>query len=514
MDKSVKCYNYYVKKDAALPQEVLKISETLQKAGFEACFIGGCVRDILLGKKPKDWDVTTNATPEKIQKLFPETFYENEYGTVGVVNENVSLDENGQPDETLKVVEVTPYRIETGYSDKRRPDEVKYSKNLEDDLKRRDFTINAIALHVPVGESHLSKGHIVDLYKGQEDLGANILRTVGIARERFNEDALRMVRAVRLFAELGFTIEKDTEEATKNSAQLLGHISKERIRDEFVRILMSDDPMKGIEKAHELGVLKYILPELEKGIGVEQNKAHAFDVWEHLLRTVQHSADKKWPLEIRLAALLHDIGKPDTRRMGEKKEWTFYGHEVVGAKMAKKILNDLKFSKKIIVKVTTLIRWHMFFSDTETITLSAVRRLITNVGKENVWDLMNVRVCDRIGTGRPKENPYRLRKYKSMVEEAMRDPVSVGMLKIDGKGIMEIAKLDPGPKIGHILHALLEEVLEEPKKNTEEYLNQKTLELAQLSESELKKIGEQGKEKKKVEEEKEIKEIRKKHWVE
>ena len=493
----------------AVPDEVSGITKTLKKAGFEAYLVGGCVRDLLLERKPKDWDITTNAKPEDIIRLFKETFYENDYGTVGVVNENVS-------DETLKVVEVTPYRLESEYSDKRRPDSVIFSEKIEDDLKRRDFTINSIALDIEnhQGAGSIYKGHIIDPYKGQDDLAKKIIKTVGDPHDRFSEDALRLLRAVRISSELGFTINTDTEKAIKIHAPLLQKIAKERIKDEFIRIVMSGSPMDGLILCHKLGLLQYIIPELEKSVLVEQNKAHAYDVWEHLLRTVQHSADKKWPLEIRLAALLHDISKPETRRWGkEQNQYTFYGHEVVGARVAVKILSDLKLPKKIIDKVSTLVRWHMFFSDTEQITLSAVRRMIANVGKDNIWDLMNLRICDRIGTGRPKESPYRLRKYKSMIEEAMTDPVSVGMIKIDGNRIIKITNTAPSPKIGYILHSLLDEVLENPKLNTEEYLEKRAMELARLPELELKKLGEKGKEKKEQEEEKKIEEIRKKHWV-
>jgi poly(A) polymerase/tRNA nucleotidyltransferase (CCA-adding enzyme) len=493
-----------------LPEEVVNISNTLKKAGFEAYLIGGCVRDTLLGRKPNDWDFTTNATPEEIIKLFPKTFYENDYGTVGVVNETAT-------EETLKIVEITPYRLESGYSDKRRPDSVKWSKKLEDDLKRRDFTINAIALEIlEEAEKALTyKGQLVDLYKGQEDIAGKTLRTVGDPHERFGEDALRMLRAVRIATELGFTISSETALAIQKYAPLLKEIAMERIRDEFVRIIMSENPMIGLVLSQKLGILQYVTREIEKGIGVEQNQAHSFDVWEHSLRSLQHAADKGWPLEIRLAALFHDVAKPETRRVSpETKQWTFYGHEVIGSRETYKILTKLAFPKKTVEQVSNLVRWHMFFSDTEQITPSAVRRLVAKVGQENVWDLMNLRVCDRIGTGRPKENPYRLRKYKAMVEEVMRDPVSVGMLKIDGNKIMEVTHVTPGPKIGHILNALLEEVLENPKLNDEMFLVKRAAELVNLSEAELKKLGDAGREKKDILEEKNIKDIRGKYHVE
>ena len=221
-------------------------------------------------------------------------------------------------------------------------------------------------------------------------------------------------------------------------------------------------------------------------------------MWTHLLKTVQHSADKQYLLHVRLSALLHDIAKPKARRWDkEAEQWTFYGHEVLGSHVTKKILEDLRFSRETIEKVTNLVRWHMFFSDTEKITHSAVRRLIANVGKENVWDLIDMRGCDRIGTGRPKENPYRLRKYKAMIEEVMRDPISVSMLKTDGKKIMELLGITPGPKIGQILNALMEDVLEDPSLNTEEYLNKKTFELNKMSDRELKELAKKAKKERK-----------------
>lgn len=490
-----------------LPPEVVFVSETLKKAGFEAYLIGGCVRDILLNRKPKDWDFTTNATPEKIIELFPKTFYENEYGTVGVVSESAT-------EETLKVIEVTPYRLESEYSDKRRPDKVAWSPKLEDDLKRRDFTINAIALEIGEKRGKLHKGHFVDLYEGQKDIAKKIVRTVGDPHDRFSEDALRVLRAIRISTELGFVIETETASAIQKHAHLLEKIAKERIRDEFIRTIMSDNPMIGLILSQKLGVLAHVTREIEEGIGIEQNKAHAFDVWEHSLRSLQHAADKGWGLEIRLAALLHDIAKPATRRRSpESGDWTFYGHDVVGSRVTLKVLERLKFPVKTIDKVAKLVRWHMFFSDTEQITLSAVRRLISKVGQENVWDLMNVRVCDRIGTGRPKEHPYRLRKYKAMVEEVMRDPVTVGMLKINGGKIMEVTRETPGPRVGHILNALLEEVLEDPKLNEEVFLVKRAIELSKLPENELKALGDKGRQKKDGIEEKDIRAIREKYHV-
>ena len=489
-----------MKTDFSIPQEVSYVTETLEKAGFEAFLVGGCVRDMILDREPKDWDVTTNAVPEQIISLFTETFYENKFGTVGIVNK-----ETENPN--LKVVEVTPYRIESDYSDNRHPDTVIFSQKIEDDLQRRDFTMNSLAYSV-------SDKKVIDLYGGQQDIKDKVIRTVGNPDSRFTEDGLRILRAIRFKADIGFDIAPETEKSILENGHLLENISRERIRDEFTKLVMSRDPMGGLLAMQKCGLLSYVVPELEETIGVEQNKAHSYHVWEHLLRSVQHAADKDYPLEIRLTALFHDISKPASRRWGkEQNQWTFYGHEVLGARTAKKILTDLKYPTKIIEKVTKLVRWHMFFSDTEQITLSAVRRMIVNVGRDNIWDLMNVRICDRIGTGRPKEDPYRLRKYHAMIEEALRDPISVGMLKINGKTMMEKLGITPGPVIGFTLHALLEEVLEDPTKNTEEYLEKRARELVALPFDELKRLGEEGKETKAEADEKKKKKIRGKHWV-
>jgi len=487
-------------KSLEIPKEIASVAERLENAGFEAYLVGGCVRDLLLERKPTDWDITTNAKPEEIQKLFEHSFYENDYGTVGVVNEGVR-------DESLKVVEVTPYRLEEAYSDSRRPDSVTFSSKLEDDLKRRDFTINALAYNV-------SKGHLVDLYKGQDDLKHKSIAAVGNPEERFAEDALRVLRAIRLATELGFAIDPATAEAIRKNSKQLEHISKERIRDEFTKIILSDQPMVGLALAQRLEVLEHVVPDLERGIGIKQNQAHKYEVFEHNLRTLQHAADKGWALEVRLASLFHDISKPEARRWSkEKNDWTFHGHEVVGARVTRRVLGNLRFPKESIDKVVKLVRWHMFFSDPEEVTLSAVRRTIRNVGQENIWDLLDLRVCDRIGTGRPKEQPFRFRKYKSMVEEALRDPISVSMLKIDGERLMKVIHETPGPRIGWILHALLEEVLDDPSRNTAEYLEKQALALAEQSDDRIRELGEAGKQRRDAYEKEAIASIREKYWV-
>lgn len=511
-----------------IPKDVIWVCEILSKNNFDSYLVGGCVRDLILGREPKDYDIATNATPEQIVKIFGEddTVYENNFGTVGVkirseISEDKIISSNVNPasetfsetilssenKETVKIIEVTTYRKEGKYEDFRRPSSVEWGKTIDEDLERRDFTINAMA-YDPI------KNNFVDLYNGQGDIKDKIINTVGNAEERFNEDALRTLRAIRFSAELDFVIGGETFNAIFKLGKNLEKISKERIRDEFVKIIMSKNAMQAIIILQKLNILKYVSPELEAAVGVTQNGHHAYDVFEHLLRSLNHAVEKKYDLETRLAALFHDIGKLKTRRFDEnKKDYTFYGHEVVGARMVKKILENLKFKKEIIEKVEKLVRWHMFFSDTAEITLSSVRRLIVNVGKENIWDLVNVRICDRIGSGTKKEEPYRLRKFESMIDEALRDPVSLKTLKINGERIMRELNIKPGKKVGLILNALFEEVIDEGSKNNEEYLIERARELNSLEERELIELANKGKEKMEEKNEEELEEIKKKFKV-
>ena len=488
-----------------VPREVLTVIETLKGAGFESYLVGGCVRDMFRNIKPKDWDATTNATPKEIQTLFPDSFYENNFGTVGVKTQ--TKEGSDTIDSTTYIVEVTPYRTEGEYSDSRRPDSVAWAQTIEEDLSRRDFTINAIA-YDPTTHTY------VDPHHGVDDITRGIIQTVGEPKKRFSEDALRMLRALRLSCELGCAIEGATLLGIAEQKTSLASISRERVRDELVRIVLSDAPLSGMVLAQKLGLLPYIIPELEEGIGCAQNQAHSFDVFEHLLRSLQHAADKHWTLEVRLAALLHDVGKPASRRFDDaKKDYTFYGHEVIGARMAKKILADLRFPKEQSETIVSLVRWHMFFSDPDQITLSAVRRIVRHVGPEHIHELLQLRMCDRIGTGRPKEQPFRLRKYMSMVDEALRDPISVAQIKIDGTTLIQKIGEKPGPRIGWILHALLEEVLDAPEKNTEEALLVRARALHALDDVTLKEAGIAGKEKKDTTEAQEVEALRKKHHV-
>lgn len=513
-----------------IPREVLEILERLKKGGlpampagrqagrqgFEAFAVGGCVRDILLGREPKDWDVTTNAKPEEIQKIFPENFYENKFGTVGVIT--------GSEKENLKVVEVTTYRIDGEYGDMRHPDEVQFAKTLEEDLARRDFTVNAMALKCDTNirihaneTNNTNKYEIIDLFGGQEDLKNRIIRAVGNPEQRFREDALRMMRAVRFASQLSesgtaWEIEENTAKAIKDNDKLLKAISEERIRDEFLKLLDSASPDYGIETMRQLGLLKYVLPELDSAYGVGQNKHHIYDVYEHSLKSLAYAAKKNYGEDVRLAALLHDIGKPDTKH-GEGPNSTFYNHEVVGAKITKKILNRLKFSNKQIDKIYILVRYHLFYYNTDEVTESSVRRLVKNVGPENMEELIELRTCDRIGSGVPKAEPYKLRHLKYIIEKVSRDPISAKMVAVKGEDVMRILNIAPSPKIGQVLTILLDEVLDDPARNSKEYLENRITELGKLNDEELKKLCEKA-EKKKEEVQMKIEDMtKKKYWV-
>lgn len=493
-------------KEIQIPSEVLNILNALNSTGFEAYAVGGCVRDILLGQKPKDWDVTTNAAPEEIQKIFPKNFYENKFGTVGVITDS--------QEENLKVVEVTTYRIDGEYTDMRHPDEVKFAKTLSEDLSRRDFTVNAMALEIKDGKDDFE---IIDLFEGKKDLENRIIRAVSEAEKRFKEDALRMMRAVRFVAQFSrersqWQIEEKTAEAIRKNNELIEAISKERIRDELLKLISAAKPDFGIETMRQLGLLNYVLPEVDSSYGVGQNKHHKYDVYEHLLKSLAYAADKNYSQDVRLAALLHDIGKPDTKH-GEGPNSTFYNHEVVGAEIAEDILNRLKFSNKQIEKIVTLVRFHLFYYNVDEVTESSVRRLVKKVGPENMEELIELRTCDRIGSGVPKAEPYKLRHLKYIIEKVSRDPISAKMLALKGDELMKIINVAPGPKVGKILNILLDEVLDDPSRNTKEYLIGLAMSLGKLSDKELDKKSEEA-EKKKQEVQMKIEDTTKqKYWV-
>lgn len=446
-----------------IPPSVLKIHDTLEKNNFEAYFVGGSVRNIILNLPVKDWDLTTNATPEEILKLFPDGYYNNDFGTVGI------------PLSEQTIVEVTTYRTEQGFSNSRHPDKVSWGKTIEEDLSRRDFTINAIALRFPKDKQ--IDPEFIDPYDGQSDIKNKIIRTVGAPSERFKEDALRLLRAIRFATVLSFDIDDATGKEIVADAPLIQQISFERIRDELLKILDSENPSKGILLLKDAGLLKYIIPELLEGVNVSQvrpGRHHTTDVFTHNILALKFCPSKD-PI-VRLAALLHDIGKPKSR--GEDKEGLviFYNHEVYGAKIAYEICERLKLSKKERIRIVNLVRWHMFGVN-ENQTDSSVRRFIRKIGVGNVQDMLDIRIADRLGSGRPAES-WRFNLFKEKIEEQLKPaPFSINDLAIDGNDIMKILNIKPGKEIGIILQKLFEETDEDQSKNTKEYLTNRVKDL-------------------------------------
>ena len=496
-----------------IPTEVKKIVSALENKGFQAFVVGGCVRDILREVEPNDWDITTSANPEELKKIFPKSFDVNQFGTVTVLTSSKK--------ENLKAIEITTFRTEEKYTDKRHPDKVRWAKTIEEDLARRDFTVNAMAVSIPLLPPPSQRGGggikgggevIIDPFNGQKDLGNKLIRAVGKPEERFQEDALRLMRAIRLATALDFSIEKQTLSAVQKNAGLLEFISKERIKDEFLKIIMSDNPAKGIELLRETGLLQYIVPELLEGYKVGQNKHHIYDVYEHVIRSLQFGAKENFNKYVRLAALFHDIGKPRVKE-GQGADSTFYNHEVVGAKMTAKVLKNLKFSKKEIEKIVKLVRYHLFYYNVGEVQESSVRRLLAKVGPENFEELVQLRMCDRIGSGCPKALPYKLRHFQYVAERVALDPIDSTTLKIGGAEVMKILKMEPGPKIGEILAVLLGEVLDEPKDNRKIYLKKRIKEIGGLSEKELEQLAKKARDKREEIVTKRDEMTKKKYWV-
>lgn len=432
-----------------LPPDVKNILDKFTTVGYDIYVAGGAVRDLILGKPVDDWDFTTNAVPEDILKVFPDGFYDNKFGTVGIANPE------GNP------YEITTYRTESGYSDARRPDKVAWGKSLEEDLKRRDFTINAMALG--------ATGEIIDPHDGAGDLKKKLIRAVGDPHERFSEDALRLMRAVRIASELGFKIEEKTFEAIKANASLINRIAKERVKDELFKLLSSPHPYEGIVHLRESGLMAEILPELDKAFGVEQKspqRHHIYDVGTHSLMALKF-CDSQDPV-VRFACMIHDIGKPQTYKKLPTGVITFYNHEVVGAAIARRIAERLKFSNKEKDKLLKLVRWHQF-SVTEFQTDTAVRRFIRNVGLEHIEDMLILRKADRLGSG-AKETSWRLDDFKKRLVEVQKQPFSIKDLKINGRDVMKELNIKPGPKVGEILEKLFEEVEEKSLSNERETL--------------------------------------------
>ena len=421
----------------ALPAKAQEIIDTLQNAGFSAYAVGGSVRDLLMDRPTKGWDFTTSATPQELLTLFTDSFYDNQFGTVGV---KVTDD----------IFEVTTYRAELGYSDHRHPDQIQWGKTIEEDLARRDFTINAIAFD---GKT------LIDPYDGQGDIQRKLVKAVGNPDDRFGEDALRMMRAVRIATELGFMIEPATRDAVKGQATLLTRISAERIRDELLRLLAAPHGADGVLILKQSGLLSVILPEVETSFATQQKspkRHHIFDVGTHSVMSLKHCTSTD-PI-VRLATLLHDIGKPATFRIDSEGTITFYNHEVVGAKLARNIAQRLRMSKKQSEKLVTLIRWHQFSVD-ERQTDSALRRFIRRVGKDNLDDMLALRIGDRLGGG-ARETSWRLELYKKRLVEVQKQPFTVADLKVDGHDVMKEFKTKPGPIVGKVLNQLFSEVEE------------------------------------------------------
>lgn len=442
-----------------IPQYIKQILEKLEQNEFKAYIVGGSVRDLLLNTIPKDWDIATSARPEQIQKIFTDSVYENEFGTVIVKTDN-------------DPVEVTTFRADIGYKDMRHPDRVEFSDSIKDDLKRRDFTINAMAMF------HVEHSKIIDPYEGQKDLEKKLIRAVGNPDTRFSEDALRMIRAVRFAVQLEFEIEENTKNAIKKLHRNIKYIAKERIKDELTKILTVKNPInsaKGIILLKDLGLLKYIIPEFYPGIGMEQPRHHIYTVFEHLVKSLENCVDNK--LELRLAALLHDISKPRVAKQ-IKGIRTFYNHELVGAREVRKILRRLKFPNKVVDKVSHYVRHHMFYYNVGEITDAAVRRLIKRIGKENLEDLIKLRVADRLGSGCAKGMPHKLKELEVRMKEVQKDPISEKMLAIKGGDLIKEKIIEPGPDMGKILKSLLDLVLDDPSLNTRGILLQKAKDLS------------------------------------
>lgn len=444
-----------------LPVQIQQILDKFSDSGYEIYIVGGVVRDALLNKELYDWDFTTNATPEEILELFPEGFYDNKFGTVGI--EDL---QGGKPHE------ITTFRTEQGYSDSRHPDTVAWGKTLEEDLARRDFTINAMALRQAQGKLF----EIIDPYSGQDDLKNKLLRAVRDPQERFAEDALRMLRAVRIAAQLGFEIETETLAAIQKNVVLIENISAERIRDELFKILASSYPAEGYLLLRNCGLGQYVLPEMETTFGVEQKspgRHHIYDVGTHSLEALRHC--KSDDPVTRLATLIHDIGKVKTQKIYPDGRITFYNHEMESAKIAEKIAERLRFSNIQKDKFVRLVRWHQFSVD-ERQTDSALRRFIRNVGVENIPDMLALRVGDRLGGG-AKETSWRLEEFKQRLLEVQKQPFSITDLKINGRDVMEIKKVSAGPLVGKYLNAIFAEV-ENGLPNEREILLEKLKELS------------------------------------
>ncbi len=440
-----------------LSKEITELLNKFKKNKFQIYIVGGAVRDTLLNKSVDNWDFTTNATPEQILKMFPDAFYNNVYGTVSipVKTQNVASLQKSI------IFEITPFRKESDYADSRHPEKIEWAKTIEEDLSRRDFTINAIAY---------DGKNIIDPYNGQLHIQQKLIVAVGDPDKRFTEDALRLLRAIRFTSQLGFLIENKTRDSIQKNASLITKISWERIRDEFLKILESDHPAEGIFFLKNTGLLTYILPEVDICFTIPQKspkRHHIYDVGTHLIMALKHCPSKD-PIT-RFATLIHDIGKAETFRKDEKTGLiTFYNHEVVSKKQTEIIADRFKLSNKQKDKLMTLVAEHQF-TVSETQTDKAVRRFIRSVTKDYLQDILDLRTGDRIGSG-AKPTSWRLDLFKKRLIEVQKEPFKITDLKINGKDVMKILKLKPGPKVGEVLKKLFDQVVEGKVKNKRQVL--------------------------------------------
>ncbi len=435
-----------------VPGPVLEVIRRIQDAGFRAYAVGGAVREILRGVEiPADeWDIATSATPEQVTPLFRRVVPTGiRHGTVTVLTDAVHC-------------EVTTFRVEHGYADARHPDRVEFVDRIEEDLARRDFTVNAIAWD-PIGLT------VADPFDGEGDLAAGLIRAVGDPLERFREDGLRPVRAARFAATLEFEVEEETFRALGLARDQVARVAPERIRDELLKMLGARQPSRGFEVLRRSGLLALLLPELAECVAVPQNRYHAYDVYYHTLYTCDAASPEN--RVVRLAALFHDVGKPRTRAEREDGEGTFYNHQFVGARMAEEAMTRLRFPRDDIERVTHLVRQHMFDYRPEW-TDAAVRRFVRNVGTDHVADLFDLRLADNRGNGLKQGFPHYLEELAGRVTEilARQEALTVHDLAVDGTDVMRELSLPPGPRVGEILDRLLEEVLEDPSLNDRERL--------------------------------------------
>jgi len=436
-----------------LPDYVIYIASKLHQNGFETWIVGGSVRNLLLNRPVYDYDIATNARPDEVMSIFKRTVPTGlKHGTVTVLRGSHS-------------VEVTTYRCDGKYTDGRRPDTVRYASTIYEDLSRRDFTINGIAYN-PITDE------LIDPFGGIEDINKGIIRSIGNPYQRFNEDGLRPFRACRFAAQLGFSIEEQTFHAISTCLENASRVSVERIREEFIKILHSDQPSTGIELLRQSGLLQLFIPELLTGFGINQNKYHRYDIYYHNLFTCNAATRNDY--RIRLAALFHDIGKYYAKREVEKngsKKPVFYNHERIGAAITGKIMKRLKFSNSDIKFVTHLIRHHMFHY-TNQWTDGAVRRFIRKVELENLEALFELRKADRIGNGLKLGESNAVKRLKKRIEKVIEEDnaITVRDLAVNGHDIMNELNIKPGPLVGKILNALLEEILDNPQKNNRETL--------------------------------------------